>query len=1422
MRQKAIVLAVVAFVVVAVAGAFILNRGQTVMAGMSDRLEGELTKALGSSVSVGGMELMALNKVQLYDVSVRDSRGGLIASGPKVTVVYNPFALLGGSAAVEAVTGLSLDEPRITLERRTDGKWNIDELLDKTRSGDSPFKGIITVNRGTVSVAAPEGRWQFDEIAASFDFANKPDIALALSAAYKGSPLELTGHVSRDGASVLAGGVTNLDLDGLGAVLPADMAVKPAGGRLAQAQIILRRDKGQTIFAGEAKLDGANFDVAGVAVKEARGSIAFSDKQVFLFPLAAKVYGQNIEVRGKVATDTAEPVLNLTVSAAGFDPQAVSEDIPLRGPVSFTATLGGTPSRPVIGLNAEVFGGKVSGTGSILLAKKEYNIALYGRNLDLASLPEIGVSVAGRGDIDLRLEGTGSLAAAKYTGSVQANAGQIEGIPFATLSAGFFKTGGILTADYITMGFPGSGVLTASGTADNGRLNMTFFGQGIPLNVLAARTSGLDLTGTADAEGTVGGTTGEPVAKARFTAYNGQALQQPFSLAKGGLTLTRSAVTLDAVEATNGVTRHTVSGSVGLTGARELNLTVATRQARAENLVKLIMPGERLTGNVDNEVAITGPLAAYTATGHVKLSEGSFRGQLIARAEGSYRRQGGTTELRDFMVSSLNAEVRFDGTVGADSRINLNVAAKDIDLAAVHVKFPYPVAGKANFTGQLTGTTAAPVFSGEVASASLKLNGQELTNVSGQMSVDSEQLSVPSFGFSQGEGKFAFAGGVGFAGGTINGDITAQNGSVAGLLAIFNIQAKDVDGRLDGHVTIGGTVARPDIWLTGTLTKGKIKNYPLDNIEADIALSNNVVTINRFDAKQGDGVLAARGTAAIGGPLNLEVSGRAIDAGLLTAWLDATAVTRGKLTFTAQVTGTSYSPHAAVSLEINGGGVANATFDELYGMFILDKGSINVNQAMVTKGPYRASAYGTIPLAALNREGRARGTIADEMDLKVRLEQANLSILPLLSGEVAWAAGETKGELTVGGTLAQPLLRGSVVVHDGTVKLKGLAEPIQKVGVDIQFEGDKINIITFDGSMGGGSYRLTGTASLNGVSLADYRLLLVLDKLGINHKYFKGPLQGTLTLVSTGGKPVLGGSLVFDNTTINVPFVPEFAPSGLDVGLDLEVVAARKVRLMNPYFYDLMVEGKARFRGSSREPAASGRFTAVRGTVNYLRTQFRVDSATADFTQFASFLPVIRLNADTKLEYTTVKLAVNGPLNAMEFHLSSEPSMSQQQILSLLTLRNRYADRQGAGGGSRDTGLGRDELLSLFDAGLQMTFVAEAESAFRNSLGLDEFRFVRSNLTTDASSRPPSGSSSSSLFGSGSSSSSSAADERQLYNVAIGKYITDRLYLSYTFGIDHRETSGYLRYDLNRRFSVTGAIDEYNRRRVGVEARFTF
>jgi translocation and assembly module TamB len=152
-----------------------------------------------------------------------------------------------------------------------------------------------------------------------------------------------------------------------------------------------------------------------------------------------------------------------------------------------------------------------------------------------------------------------------------------------------------------------------------------------------------------------------------------------------------------------------------------------------------------------------------------------------------------------------------------------------------------------------------------------------------------------------------------------------------------------------------------------------------------------------------------------------------------------------------------------------------------------------------------------------------------------------------------------------------------------------LNDPIQNVGVDIQFQNDKIDVNTFEGQMGSGSYQVTGSARLQGFSLADYDLTAALNNPFITSKYFRGPVNGNLSLKSDRGRPVLAGRLRLENDTIDIPLVPDLQSSDLNLGLDLEVSAGNKVRLYNPYLYDIQVGGRVNFAGTITCWIRSGR-----------------------------------------------------------------------------------------------------------------------------------------------------------------------------------------------------------------------------------------
>ncbi|MEN6565489.1 MAG: translocation/assembly module TamB domain-containing protein [Veillonellales bacterium] len=1432
MRKKAIVLGVTVLFLLIAAGAFWHSRSRSVMADVRSVVETGLSQSLGGSILLGSMELTAWNELTIHQVTLYDKQGNLAASGDQIHIAYSLWGIFQGKAAVSLIQKVIIEQPELFLKQRPDGSWNIEDIIQQ-QEGEARFTGEVVLKNGRLSVDSLRGFRQLEGINGSLDFAANPAIDLQLAAAYQGTDISVAGALSDSNNLSLTLKAERLSLVDLQEFCQAELPLRLVEGDAKKINLTIRRQDGDFHFAGEAGLDHAGFDVDAVPVRAAQGLMTFTDNRVYLFQ-TAEIYDQPVNVRGWIAVDTGEPVFKLAVSSSGFDPGAIDPALPLQGPVSFNADVSGTIADPLVTgefqlkqgtmagygatdvsvrlkfadqnltlqeFHGNVWGGRVEGAGTVNLTQRSYRLTARGQHLDSQYASQWVPGLSAYGDIQIAAAGSlDGIDGMIVYGTAALQAGTYSGIPFASIDTGFYRSGEQIGIDYANIVLEG-GLLTAGGRIDNGSLNLNIRGRSLPLSLAARQIDGLPLDGTADFSGTLTGTVDSPSLAAAFTAVNGQAFYQPFAQARGNVQIRPDQVILDNIELVSGPASHRIQGKVGLTGRRDIDLTVISHQARGEDLIRLLSPGERFTGNIDNEMVLSGSLDNFDATGKITLTDGSFRGYLLAKAGGTYSRQNGVLRLNDFVIQSLNSQIQLSGAIYPGNELELDVAAHHIDLSRLYQEGSYPLTGQADFAGKLTGTPAMPRFDGRFSADKLTIKNQELRQLTGSVAVDGNAVFLPAVRFFQGPGRYSFSGGADLAVGTIFGQMDVEQAEVAPLLAVCNVPLQGgINGRLNGHVVLNGTFTQPNLWITGSMTSGSIKKYPLENVDVDVALENNIVTINHFAARQGKGTLFVLGTAAINGPLNLEVGGSNIDAGILTAWFDSDAGLKGNLNFSSQISGTSVNPHAAVSLGIKGGTLANATFDDLYGLFIINKHRIHVNQLMLAKGSNKITAYGEIPLGALTAEGRQQATEADQMNLTLDLNEGNLSMLPLFNGQLSWAAGKTQGKITVGGTLAEPVLTGSVSVDEGAFKLKLLSDPIQKVGLAIQFEGDKINVKSFDGSMGSGSYRLTGSARLDGLSLADYNMLLVLDKLGVNSKYFKGSLNGTLTLAGSGHSPKLSGKLLFDHDMINIPYVAAVEPTDMNLGLDVELVAGNKVRFYNPYMYDIMAEGRVRFTGSIREPVASGRITALRGTVNYLSTQFQIKEARAEFTQYGSFEPVIHLQADTKLQEMAVNLKIDGPVTAMEFQLTSDPAMSQQEILSLLTLRSRYFSKQNNSNTSPDTGFGRDEMMSLLDAGLQLRFISEVEDIFRNATGFDNVRFVRSTDTTQKA----------------------AMDSRQLYNLEVGKYITDRLMLSYIVGVDHSEHGSAFRYDLSSRVSLTGSLDNQNHSRFGLETRVRF
>ena len=1427
MRYK-VSLFILALLVMACAAVLTVSRSTAVMGQVQTGLADELNRNLNGHVSFAELAFDTFQSASVHDVVLLDAQGHKVAAAARAVVRFNLWSVVMGKVDMTAVKEIELLQPELVLIRTSDGTWNIDSLLrDRGEQQELPFSARITLMQGRVRLTAADTEYIMTDINGTADFAPKARTRFSLTASYNGAGVAAEGSTKGQESFYAAITAQHMDVAALRPLLTRQGTLALQGGRLTDMSFVLRQQQGQLTYGGAAVLKQVGFDLEGIPVRHVEGRVSFTDKNLFLYKTTGTIAGQQAAVSGRIALHTSEPVVDLTVESQELDMAVFRPALPLTGKAAGKAHVTGMISNPhaeatltiaegtVSGMalsnlratlqlhdrlltlqeaSAASLGGELQASGQFDLASRRYQARVRGTGVDITAVPSVPAGLYGRGEGDIVVTGQGSERPA-VSGALSLMAASWNGVAAERVNAGFYYTGDKTEFDYINV-TAGAGRMTAHGTLIGDNLQLTFQGQSLPLERLSP-VAQMPLSGQADVEGTVSGTLQHPKAAVMLSAKAGRILEQPFDTAEGKLFVTPDMLTLEGVSSKYGPARHLVNGSIGLTGDKPVNLAVTTKSARAETIVNFIMPGERLTGNVDNELMITGTMASLNLTGKVKLWDGSFRGQLISRIEGEYRRSGGTTTLDNIAIKSLNTDILMAGSISPAGEMDINLTARDIELKEFRLSDNYPMAGRASFTGHLSGLVSAPAFDGRLTADTIRLNNQEITRINGTIRTIGNRIHVEHFGFAQNGGVFAFTGGLELSDNSLYGTVTVDNGQLGSLLAIVNTQVKEIEGRLNGHIEIGGTLTKPDISIRGSLLAGRIKNYPLDSIDLDADFRGGILSVNTFFAKQGSGVLAARGTADFNGPIALEVSGRDLDAGLLTAWLESNIETKGKLTFSVEVNGKTMDPQIALSLQINNGQVATAGFDELYGLFSINKGSINVNQVMLVKGPYKASAYGIIPVAALGADSRTKGTIADQMSLKVKLDQANLSILPFLSKEVSWAAGETDGQIEIGGSLYQPTVTGALTVKDGAVKLKSLGQPIQKVAVDIHFAGDTINIRSFAGSMGGGSYNLTGSSSWQGLSLADYKFWLTLDRLGIDHRYFKGPLQGQLLLTPKDGKPLLSGNLLFENDTINIPLLPELGETDTDIGLDLEVVAGKKVRLYNSFLYDILVDGKVKFSGSTLQPSSSGRISAIRGTVNYLRTSFRITDAAAEFSQFGSFLPVIHLEASTRLVQTEVKLSIHGPLQTMQMKVSSDSSLSQQQIMSLLTLRSN----------SGSSSVGREEMISFLDAGLQSRFISEMEGSVREAFGLDEFRVVRGDISNVAGY---------------SSQKKEYSLNREVYNVQLGKYLSDKLLVTHTKGLDTRDYVTSIQYEFNRKTSLSAYLDSDKKYWFTLTKRFAF
>ena len=1419
---------------------WLLAGTQSFMARMGEIAGEKGSEVLGTRVEVGEVRVDSPFALTVRDVALYDKRDALFLQAESATVRFSLFGMLTGKPA-QAIEDVLVRRPEAWIERRGDGQWKYEDVIEED-SEPSGFAGRVRGEYAKATLRMDGKELHIPELNGNADFADAKETRFAFGAKKDAASVSGEGVFGGEDAK-LSVNASDVRLEEYLAWVPAGTLpedVEIRGGLVETLTADLEKHGEEISCRGSAELSGGRVRVLETEIRDIAGTAHFTEREVRL-SASAEAEGQRANVRGRIAFSGEEPELYLTAQSEAFDPGEVMREIPFHGPVAFTAQVRGTPSSPSVSgvfraekgtlagyeftnavarasyadgritvpsLSTEIFGGRVDAEGEFETSSMRFDGHAKVENVDVTGLADVLPEVSGRASADVGFAGdANALEQVSVYGSVMARDASYLGILAPELSTSFYHDAEKTQIDYLSLHLENGGEIGVEGTIFGlDTLDLSYYATHVDLSLLSRIEPTLDMAGFADVSGTARGDLANPAVTADFAAIKGHLFRQPYHTLHGAASGSLDGVRIDSFSMENGgkVTWY-AKGVVGLAGERRVNIQIDTEGARLEDFAALVAPDQPITGDIDNIITVTGTLDNPSVVGYVSSHRGSYRGYLLSGMEGDYTFKNGVLTVQDFHIYSPLVDMDLNGTLTVETRaLDMAVEVHDIDLRRFEKKLPYPIEGHGVFTGRVLGTLNEPVFDGKLTSPSLTLNGETITDAVGEVHLRGTQIELAPFSFRQNGGLYSLRLAGDLSDEHLRGKVKVEQGDLAAMLSIADAKNDALHGRVNADIEIGGTALFPQVSVRGVLTEGDVRGYPLTNVSIDGGLIGRVVTIRQFEGHQGSGVLAVKGSIDLDGAIDARLSAQNIQAGMLSAaaGLDVDAV--GTLDVEAEFGGTVDHPLADASLTISEGGVRGSTFDTLTGLVHLRGSVVELEQVVATKAQgaktYRASATGMLPLKAFTAERDEALSEYDRINLRLSLDDADLGLLPLLSKEIDWAMGETDGNVVIGGSLAAPTFDGVLRVKGGSVKLKALKVPFTDMNFGVRMEGDSIAVEDCSsGKLGKGTFTLSGSTRLDGRRPVDYRLDFDAKKLEVASSFFTGPVTASFDLregeIFGHRLPKLTGHVAVDDVLVSIPSIPDSEGELPDVILDLGIDIGKHTHFYSSGLYDLWIEGSARFGGTTRHPKQSGTISVRRGRVQYLQTSFRITEGEAYFNQVDSFLPSVTFRATARMNRTRILLAIDGPVQQMNFKLTSSPEMSQQEILRMLTLRG--ASTQGGGAESAEA-----QRNALLLAGLQMSVLGEVQDAIRNLLQLDEL-----TLSTGTFEKREKGEDKSTI---------------EAYNVQIGKYVTDKVMLRYTQSLTEDLRRYGVRYDFTDRFSMFVARDEKNSNWFGFEARIKF
>ena len=282
-------------------------------------------------------------------------------------------------------------------------------------------------------------------------------------------------------------------------------------------------------------------------------------------------------------------------------------------------------------------------------------------------------------------------------------------------------------------------------------------------------------------------------------------------------------------------------------------------------------------------------------------------------------------------------------------------------------------------------------------------------------------------------------------------------------------------------------------------------------------------------------------------------------------------------------------------------------------------------------------------------------------------------------------AGRMQVQAAIGGNRRAPRLSGAAEMKDGRLTLRNPRVVADSLTVRLNLAPNQIKVQEFKSTLNGGTLTMDGTIGYQRGALTNFDLKAAIQDVFLNFPDgLRSASNGNLTITSSEESIVVGGTMRVLESSYREPFEvagrlmgflksqhavvggTEPDPFLERIRLDIALRTASPLLVQNNI---AKVEANANLTlvGSFYEPSLVGRVTLDQGgeIIMNQRTYY-IERGTITFNDQSRVRPELDIEAQTTVDTYSITLRLAGPPERLSTFLSSEPSLPEPDIISLL------------------------------------------------------------------------------------------------------------------------------------------------------------